>query len=135
MPRLNLINGSKPEFGNPDHIKYVKEHNEIFNGIRSLHQIDWAFAQYIGETGETGKPRFTYCGHRKADCVVDYIPCPRCHHQHILLITFSDRRFSYQTMLEVQQEAQEFECWNCRLKFISDEEGFVYCKPPQNVAC
>jgi hypothetical protein len=41
----NLINGQKPEFGNHEHIKWVREQAAKLNGELNVGTADWQFVQ------------------------------------------------------------------------------------------
>lgn len=130
MKKENLIDGQLPEFGNPVHIKWLREKAEIMNGEINFHEISWMPARYIDGGGKT-KPRFEIVDDRDdEDCVVDYVPCPRCARLHILLVCFDPQQVPYEQSIQIDEDSKEFDCWNCGLEFEVDER-MVYVKMQQ----
>lgn len=125
--RPNTINGAKPEFGNPEHIAFIKEKTAIFSGEVPFHQIEWERCTYKGHVGTTGRPVFDYAKH--GDAVVDYIPCPNCNRLHILLISFDPQGNWYDELIQIDETAKEFKCWNCHTEFTTDDDRNVFVKP------
>lgn len=129
MRRHNLINGARPQFGNPEHIAFIKTQSAIMSGQKSFYKITWKNCDYIGNRGETSKPSFIYTL-RNSDAVVDHIPCPYCNRLHVLLfcalgqLTKSERR---KTLIEALKEA--FSCWNCKTNFTVDAQNQVFVSP------
>ncbi len=128
MNQQNLINGAKPEFGNPQHIKWLKDKERYMSGEINFHEITWQHGQYIGG-GASTRPRFKFCSPKNADCLVDYIPCPRCNRQHILLVCIDPDSVPYDQSLSADEGSKEFSCWSCGLEFET-EDRCVYVKQP-----
>jgi|GEM_PF-3329009 len=128
MTSQNLINGQKPEFGNPSHINYVKLMERYMSGEINFYEITWQHALYIGG-GDKSKPRFKFCSPSNADCLLDYIPCPRCKRQHILLVCIDPDGVPYEQSLVADEGSAEFNCWSCGLEFET-ENRCVYVKQP-----
>lgn len=128
---MNLINGQKPEFGNLEHIEFVKRIDRIFTGKESFQQIEWEPCHYWGSHTDTGKPKFQDRNWKYADAVVDYIICPKCEKLHCLLVAFDPQIAKtawYQVLIEIDNSIKEFICWNCKTKFEVDEERNVFVK-------
>lgn len=128
MHTQNLIHGQKPEFGNIAHINYVRLMERHMSGEINFHEITWQPGQYIGG-GDKSKPRFKFCSPKNADCLVDYIPCPRCKRQHILLVCIDPDSVPYDQNVAADEESEEFECWSCGLEFET-QQRLVYVKQP-----
>lgn len=129
MVSKNLINGEKPEFGNKEHIDFCRNVEKIFSGEINIHEIDWQPCHYLGKHTDTGKPKFRYVeDHKKADALVDFIPCPRCQKRHCLLFTFDPLGNWYDELLAVDESSKSFKCWNCKLEFVTDDCRNVYVK-------
>lgn len=131
MNPRNLIHGQLPQFGNPEHIAYVKEKTAILKGEINFYTIDWLPCIEWGRTTETRKPVFRYCSFRNANALVDYIPCPKCGRLHCLLFNFDPQGNWYDELIAVDEAAKEFSCWNCKQEFTTDEDRNVYCKPEE----
>lgn len=131
MPHYNpnLINGQLPQWGNPDHIAYVKNMSALFSGEKSFHTIEWSFCNYWGKHTDTGKPKFRWAEqHKDADAVVDYVPCPKCKRDHVLLVGYDPQANWYDMLIAIDDSVKEFECWNCKTEFVTDEDRNVFVK-------
>lgn len=128
MKSDNLIKGQKPEFGNTDQIKWLQNMAEIFNGEINFDEIDWQYGIYIGGGGRV-KPGFRHdVSLIDADCLYDYIKCPRCGRHHILLICFDPQGNWYDELIEIDKETDEgFSCWNCGLE-MHTKSRMIYVK-------
>jgi len=129
MKSDNLIKGQKPEFGNPDHIKWLKEQSEIMNGEINFGEIDWMFCQYLNGGCKT-KPKFRYAPMKECDAIVDTIKCPKCDSEHILLLHIPDLNgiLCHQQIIEAECELDKegFKCHNCGLEmYIEDRMLYV----------
>lgn len=128
MDHKNLINGQNPEFGNTLHIAFVRGKERVMSGEINFHEISWQHAHYIG-TDAGRKPRFRFCGPKNADCLVDYVPCPRCNRQHILLVGIDTDSVAIDQLLMADEASEEFSCWSCGLEFETVKR-LVYVKQP-----
>lgn len=130
MKTDNLIKGQKPEFGNPDHIKWLAEKSAIMNGGINFDEIDWKFALYIDGGGKS-KPRFEWVENFKnADCLVCYVKCPRCGRNHILLYCFDvSPQLWNDELIRIDKEVEDgFSCWSCGLEMYA-EDRLLYVRP------
>ncbi len=128
MDKRNLINGRRPEIGNPEHIMYYKNQIAKMSGKTPVCQIEWEFCLYWGQSSNTGRPIFAWCSKKEADTVVSFIPCPKCGKIHVLLIPFNRSNNWYDEILHIDEQAESFKCWNCHLQFKTDVTGNVYVK-------
>lgn len=131
----NPFRNRKPEFGNPEQINYLREFDKVFKGEINCDEIDWEFGKYIGNKGETRKPAVRFTEKKgEIDCVYDYIKCPRCNRLHLLVVSFAPEDFNsplwQQTLITIDESVKEFQCWNCKLEFET-EDRLVYVKKGQ----
>lgn len=124
----NRINGQKPEFGNLEHIAFCRKIERIFSGQVNFHTIEWKSCFYWGGSTDTGKPKFRWASHKNANALVDYIPCPKCGRLHCLLFSFDPMDNWYDNLIQVDEAAKEFDCWNCGTEFETDDDRNVYVK-------
>ncbi|MBE0663770.1 MAG: hypothetical protein IH597_15045 [Bacteroidales bacterium] len=129
MDKRNLINGEKPEFGNPKHIAWYKRMARILQGDEPAGEIDWMKCHYWGASTASGAPKHCWPDdEHPADALVAYIECPRCRRQHKLLVTYDPQGNWYDELISCDESVKQFECWNCGLEFYTDEDRNVYVK-------
>jgi len=133
MWRKNLINGAKLLFGNPEQIKWVKEHNEMLAGLRPVCELDWHFIHDTGKAKHNGSPLTFYREPKKANAVMAYIYCPRCGKIHKHIVAYDPFHIP---MIEQWNDIDNTDiiCYNCHLQFYIDPEGTanVYVKVETN---
>ncbi len=118
----NTINGQKPEFGNPEHIKFVKEGNDKLAGKLAVCELEWEPVLWSGVKTGTGYPKTAHASWKKCDAVQCYIPCPKCSctHKHVACYDPND-------VLAIEQWSRihsvEISCYNCGLQFEIPEDG------------
>ena len=129
--RKNLINGQRPEIGNPAHIAWVKKKERLLSGQYPVAEADWEFVQYPGKTTETRKPITYHCDPDSADAVQCYIQCPRCDRLHKHVVGFDSTSMN-QTAVWAIVDEQEIVCWNCGLEMYIEDDGSrnVYVRVP-----
>jgi hypothetical protein len=130
MNKLNLINNQPPEFGNPEHIKYVKKLNEILTGNINCHQIDWQPCISNGNKRDNGKPKFKYVlNPDNANSLVDFFRCPRCQNVIYLLINYDSQDFNSIIQIDLYYQQNGVSCSHCKTEFEVDDDRCIYCKP------
>jgi hypothetical protein len=122
----NTIHGEAPQIFNARHIAFIKEKDRVLSGEINFHTIQWAHCQYSGSHNETNKPIFRYTSFKNSNAVVDYIPCPRCGRQHVLLVGYDPDDNWYDQLALIDETVEEFECWNCGIKFETDDDRNAY---------
>ncbi len=122
MYRKNTIKGQKPEFGNPEHIKFVKEGSDKLAGKLAVCSLEWEPVKWNGQKNETRKPITYHSTWKNCDAVQCYIPCPRCNKMHKHVVCYDQNN-----VLQIEQWAAIHEaenaCWNCGLQFEIPEDG------------
>jgi hypothetical protein len=130
MNKLNLINGKFPEFGNPEHIKFIKEKNRILSGNINFQEIDWQPCKSSGINRLNGTPLFKYVDPDQADAVVDSFNCPRCNHLIYMLTNYDKNDFNSIFQIDRHFEEEGITCTHCNQEFIV-EDRLIYCKPKE----
>jgi hypothetical protein len=122
MARTNLINGQRPQFGNPEHIAWVKEKTEIMSGDYPVCEADWEFVRLGNRTTETRKPITYFEEPNNADAVQCYVPCPRCKRLHKHVVCYDPFEID-QTAVWAAIDETEITCWNCGLEMHITSDG------------
>lgn len=124
------IDGLPLQHGNKNQIHLCQAISKIFSGSYSWHTIDWNYVHYWGASTSTGKPIFKYVSPKKADALVDMIPCPKCGRLHCLLITYDPQANWYDELINIDRHVEEegFDCWNCGLEMYADHERNVFVR-------
>jgi len=120
--KKNLINGQRPEIGNPDHIAWVKKNSAMLEGRQPVGEADWSFVRISDHTGEGSRPITYYCDPKEADGMQCYVVCPRCERQHKHVVGY-DPEAADQTAELDRVDRQEITCWNCGLEMFVEDDG------------
>lgn len=124
-----IFNGNPIEFGNRTQILRLQKIERVLSGRFPFHALDWKFCCHWGRFIDARQAIFILADKKKANAVLDHIPCPGCGYENILLFLI-DPHYDYKEQLQEMADisAEESECSRCGLEFETDDMANVYVK-------
>lgn len=118
----NTINDQPLIFGDYSQIEVLEKGNMIMAGQYPIYQLEPTPRSY-----NYIRNIYFHTSWKKADSLVDYVPCIRCGRLHKFVFPY-DPHLHYDSILHTSNF--EFDCWNCDQSYEVDSEGYVYINPP-----